>query len=86
MKGSPINRIGSSVIIKTVDDGVGLVTLHYWKLELQVWHRDLNCHDVAAWVLFKKADLHSILGSSGMRDGQSQQGDMVYLGTMRMTM
>jgi hypothetical protein len=62
MKGSPINRIGSSVIIKTVDDGVGLVTLHYWKLELQVWHRDLNCHDVAAWVLFKKADLHSILG------------------------
>ncbi|KAG2565054.1 hypothetical protein PVAP13_7NG098989 [Panicum virgatum] len=49
MKGPPINHIGSNVIIKTVDGGVGLVTSPYQKLELQVWHRNT-------------ADLHSIFG------------------------
>ncbi|KAJ1276470.1 hypothetical protein BS78_05G217400 [Paspalum vaginatum] len=49
-------------IIKTVDGGIGLVTLS--NMTLVMWHRTkVNRHDVAAtWVLFKRVDLNSILG------------------------
>ncbi|CAL4991293.1 unnamed protein product [Urochloa decumbens] len=62
LKGPPIGYFGRSKIIKTVDEGVGIATLSNGTMQLRVWHSNVNCHDVATWVLFKTVDLYSIFG------------------------
>jgi hypothetical protein len=62
IKRPPINHTDYRRIIKTVHGGVGLAALSCRTSQLQVWHRNANCHNVATWVLFKTVDLHDIFG------------------------
>ncbi|CAL4991296.1 unnamed protein product [Urochloa decumbens] len=74
LKGPPIGHFGRSKIIKTVDEGVGLATLSDGTMQLQVWHSNVNCHDVATWVLFKTVGLYNIFG---LRKHESRRGGIL---------
>ncbi|XP_039778514.1 uncharacterized protein LOC120645855, partial [Panicum virgatum] len=70
MEGPPVNHADYHQIIKTVHGGVGLASLSWRTLQLQVWHRDVNRHNVATWLLSKTVDLRDVFGlqESGSRE------------------
>ncbi|CAN6381809.1 unnamed protein product [Urochloa humidicola] len=85
LKGHPMNHVFRCRVIKAMDGGVGLATMPPWTLQLQLWHRNVNCHDDATWVLFKTVDLYGICGlQEHERWLCGQEGEMIYWDMMRM--
>lgn len=63
IKGPPVTDDfprGSHWIIQAEDGAVGFAILSY--PHLQMWQRNINCHGVATWALWKTIDLRTILG------------------------
>ncbi|XP_039778515.1 uncharacterized protein LOC120645856, partial [Panicum virgatum] len=62
MEGPPVSRANYCQIIRTVHGGVGVAARPFGTLQLQVWHRDVNSHNVATWLLSKTVDMRSVFG------------------------
>jgi hypothetical protein len=85
IEGPPITcdfHDGSSQIIQSEDGVVGLAILSYTRL--QMWHRNVNCHGVATWVLWKTIERQNILGLprtmvNGLIMGYSQDTDELFI-------
>ncbi|KAK1696806.1 hypothetical protein QYE76_013503 [Lolium multiflorum] len=73
---------GSSHIIQFEDGAVGLAILSYTCL--QMWHRNVDRHGVATWVLWKTIETQNILGrpwtkADGAIMGYSQDTDDLFI-------
>ncbi|KQK02391.1 uncharacterized protein LOC100839686 [Brachypodium distachyon] len=56
-------------IIRAEDGALGLVIFSY--PSIQVWHREVDCHGVATWLLYKTIRKHKILGLPQIERGRT---------------
>ncbi|KQK02401.1 hypothetical protein BRADI_2g01207v3 [Brachypodium distachyon] len=76
---------GSRQIIQVEDGDIGLVIFYYHSIK--IWHRKVNCHGVATWLVHKTVDMHSILGLPPQLDewdigtimGYAEDSDAIFI-------
>lgn len=71
LKGPPdMNLSHSHQIIQAEDGTVALIMLCHHYQNIQMWHRKVNHHGVATWVLWKTVETDNILGIPPRIEGE----------------
>ncbi|XBI05479.1 hypothetical protein VPH35_133640 [Triticum aestivum] len=61
---------GNHQIIQAEDGAVGLAMMSHHYNNIQMWQRNVNCHGISTWMLWKTIKMHKILGIPPQVEGE----------------